>query len=247
MIKAQKLSEQVYQHLLRMILAGDLAPGSPLREPDLAARLGVSRTPIREALGRLAEYGVVEAEPNHTSIVRRLGPDELGHFHQAREALEGMAAELACGRLSAADYAQLDALADATRDQDAPGYWAAFNAFDIGLHRLVAERSGNPILAREIVKLHGLTLLIHEQLESVLIGAGRLDAAERFEIRRINNDQHMEIINALRSGTPEACRRSMIDHIRSSCQRKVGIMPAATPQVIPATSNGRRPARTSPP
>src|SRR5262245_31795149 len=99
MIRPQTLAEQAYQHLLRMILSRELAPGAPLHEAALVARLGVSRTPIREALARLTEYGVVEARPNRTAVVRRLVPEELTHLHQLREALEGMAAELACGRL----------------------------------------------------------------------------------------------------------------------------------------------------
>ncbi len=225
MIRPLTLAEQVYQHLLRMILARELAPGSPLQEAELAARLGVSRTPIREALGRLTEYGVVDARPNHTAVVRRLGPEELVHFHQVREALEGKAAELACGRLTAADNALLDALADATRDQGAPRYFDAFNEFDAELHRIVAHRSGNPIIAREVVKLHGVTLLIHEQLESVLIESGQVDPAERYEIRRASFAQHLEILAALRSGTPAECRRAMVEHIRSNCERKVGMMP----------------------
>jgi DNA-binding GntR family transcriptional regulator len=228
MVRPQPLAEQVYQHLLRMILARDLAPGSPLQESDLAARLGVSRTPIREALGRLAEYGVVETKPNHTAVVRRLGPEELVHFYQAREALEGMAAELACGRLTAADCARLDALIDAARDRDAPGYFDAIKEFDTEFHRLVATRSGNPIIAREIIKLHAMTLLIQEQLESVLIETGRDEVAKRYENRRINFDQHQEIISALRSGSPTACRRLMVAHIRTNCALKVGLMPIAT-------------------
>jgi DNA-binding GntR family transcriptional regulator len=246
MIRPQTLAEQVYQHLLRMILSRELAPGSPLQETDLAARLGVSRTPIREALGRLTEYGVVEAQPNHTAVVRRLGPEELAHFHEVREALEGMAAERACGRLTEADYEHLDALAAAARDPGAPGYFAAFNAFDTELHRLVALRSGNPIVAREVAKLHAMTLLIHEQLESVLIETGRVDASERYEIRRLSFEQHLEIIAALRTGTPAQSRRAMVRHIRSNCELKVGMMSPPQPAgSAAAASNGRRLTKVS--
>jgi DNA-binding GntR family transcriptional regulator len=248
MIQPQTLSEQVYQHLLRMILARELAPGSPLLETELAFRLGVSRTPIREALGRLTEYGVVEARPNHSAVVRRLGAEELVHFHQVREALEGMAAEMACGRLTAADDTLLDALAEAAGDPSAPGYLDAFNAFDVELHRIVAVRSGNPIIAREVVKLHGMTLLIHEQLEVVLIESGRLGPAERYEIRRLSVEQHLRILSALRTGTPAESRGAMVAHIRSNCERKVGMMPVphpSGPAMPAAVPQGRRPARAT--
>ena len=81
-----------------------------------------------------------------------------------------MATELACGRLTDADFAQLDALAEAARDETASDYFKTFDEFDVGLHRLIADRSGNPILAREVRKLQDMTMLIHDQLESVLIG-----------------------------------------------------------------------------
>src|SRR6516225_674466 len=134
MVQVRTLGRQVYEYLLRRIFSGELAPGTALREVELAAKLGVSRTPIREALGRLSEYGVVESRPNHGAVVRRLGRDELIHLHQLREALEGMAIELACGKLTDADFARLNALSEAARDSSAPQYLRACDEFDLGLH-----------------------------------------------------------------------------------------------------------------
>src|SRR4051812_30423949 len=116
-VDRKTLTEQVFEQVLSMLLSGELSSGEPLRESELAVRLGVSRTPIREALGRLAEYGVVETRPNHGAVVRRLGGEELAHIHEVREALEGMAAERACGRLDADDFACLDALAASRSSQ----------------------------------------------------------------------------------------------------------------------------------
>jgi DNA-binding GntR family transcriptional regulator len=220
------LSRQVYEHLLRQIFSGKLTPGSPLREADLSAQLGVSRTPIREALGRLSEYGVVECRPNHGAVVRRLGRDELIHLHQIREALEGMAIELACGRLTDADFARLDALAEAAGDPSVPEYFRAIDELDVGLHQLVADRSGNPILAREIRKLHDMTMLIHVQFETVLIGGRRIDPGERWEVRGIGWREHLDIIAALKSGKPEDCHAAMVAHIRSASQYKARLFTA---------------------
>lgn len=224
-MKVQTLSNRVYDYLLPMILTGELAPGSSLREVELANRLGVSRTPIREALHRLAEYGVVEMRANHGALVRRLGREELIHFHQMREALEGLAAELACGQLSSADFDRLEALAEAARDESAPGYFEAFDRFDVELHSLIGTRSGNPLLSREIVKLHGLTMLIHDQIERVLIATGRIPVGERSEIRLMCWNQHLAIMTALRSGDPEACRRTMVEHLRETCRYKISLIP----------------------
>jgi DNA-binding GntR family transcriptional regulator len=223
-IQPQTLARQVYEHLLRKIFSGELKPGSALRESELSTQLGVSRTPIREALGRLSEFGVVQSRANHGCVVRRLGRDELIHLHQVREALEGMAAELACGKLTDADFARLDTLAEAARDQAVPDYFKSFDEFDVGLHRLIAKRSGNPILAREIQRLQDMTMLIHDQLESFLIG-GRLDPEEQWEIRRNCWNEHVEIVAALKSGKPKACRAAMVAHIRTTSQYKARLMP----------------------
>lgn len=232
MIRAETLGTKVFERLLPMILSGELASGSSLREVELATRLGVSRTPIREALRRLAEYGVVEMRANHGALVRQLGREELIYFHQMREALEGMAAELACGRLAAEDFGRLDALAEAASDAKAPGYFEAFDRYDVELHRLVAERSGNPLLAREIAKLHGLTVLIHDQLESFLIRTRQILTDEKFEIRTMCWHQHVNLVAALRAGDPAECRRVMVEHLRATYDFKIRLVPPSDPSVV---------------
>jgi DNA-binding GntR family transcriptional regulator len=228
-IEAKSLSHRVYEYLLPLILKGELAPGSSLREGKLAAELGVSRTPIREALHRLAEYGVVEIRANYGAVVRRLGVQELGHVHQIREALEGLAAELAVGRLTEADFRRLEALAEASRDPKSKRYFEAFDRYDTELHTTVAARSGNPLLAREIAKLHGLTILIHDQLETALIDMRQLPAREKFEIRAMCWNQHGQIVEALRGGDPAECRRVMVEHVRASCEYKTRLFPSLAP------------------
>ena len=245
MLKVQPLSGQVYELLLRMILSGELSPGTPLREMELSAKLGVSRTPIREALGRLAEYGVVYSRPNHGVFVRHLGREELIHIHQVREALEGMSVTLACGRLNADDFAHLDALAEASRDSDSPDYFAAFDAFDVELHRLVAERTGNPILAQEIRKLHEMTMLIHDQVEWVLLGDQRIRPGEPKEFRRICWVQHVEILDALRARDAPASREAMTRHVREACVYKARLMPEDDPAGKPKQSRPRNPVPAS--
>lgn len=205
MIAIQALSDQVYRHLLGEILSGELASGTALREPELATTLGVSRTPIREALGRLAKDGLLEIRPNRSAVVRRLRGEELRHIYQVREALEGLAAELAAGKLTREDLARLKALAAATRDASAPNYVAACHTFDVELHRMVALRASNPVLAAEIRRFHHLVQLVRNRVGDQHEG---LAAACR---------EHAGIIAALKSGNGEASRAAMIAHIRTSC------------------------------
>lgn len=202
MIESSKLYHPVYKQLLGEIMSGQLAPGHLLRETDLATRLKVSRTPIREALRKLAADGLVELRPNRSAVVRRLGAEQLGHIYQVREALEGMACELACGRLTDADLARLDELAAAVRADDPTSY----HKFDVELHRLLAARSGNPVLAREIAKFHDLVQLVRDRTALL---PDTLELAHR---------QHLEIVAALKNRDAAAARTAMIEHIRSSCE-----------------------------
>jgi DNA-binding GntR family transcriptional regulator len=109
-------------------------------------------------------------------------------------------------------------------DQSAPNYLRLFDEYDVGLHSLIAERSGNPILVREIRKLHDMTMLIHAQIEAVEIGGRRVDPQGRWELRRNGWIEHAEIISALRSGKPQASREAMVTHIRRTCQYKARLM-----------------------
>jgi DNA-binding GntR family transcriptional regulator len=200
MIEVSKLYHQVYKHVLGEIMAGRLAPGHTLRETELAALLKVSRTPIREALRKLAADGLVELRLNRSAAVRRLGPEQLGHIYQVREALEGMACELACGRLGADDLARLEELASQVRAKEP----ATYHTFDVELHRLVAARSGNPVLAREIAKYHDLVQLV------------RARTAKLPATLELAHQQHLAIVAALKAGDAAAARQAMIEHIRSS-------------------------------
>jgi DNA-binding GntR family transcriptional regulator len=232
MIKPNTITSQVYEKILGMIVSGALRPGLSLREGELAASLGVSRTPVREALHRLEEYGMVAIRANHGAVVRRLGREELISIHQIREALEGLACELACGRLTPADFSKLDDLASAARVPHAANHLEAFDRFDAELHALIAERSGNPLLAREVVKLQRVSMLVHDQLESSLIGSRKLSTAGRVEARGLFWRQHVAIVDALRAGDPAAARRAMVEHLRASCEYRTRLVggPEQSPQ-----------------
>jgi DNA-binding GntR family transcriptional regulator len=129
-----------------------------------------------------------------------------------------MAIQLACGKLTDADFARLDALAAAARDPSAPHSFKACDEFDVGLHLLIADRTGNPILAREIRRLHDITRMIHDHLETVLTGSPRIGPGEGREFRTIDQREHLGILAALKSGKLDDCRAAMVAHIRSASQ-----------------------------
>lgn len=108
---AGRASERAHVALREAILRGELAAGAHLGEVDLAERLGVSRTPVREALSRLASEGLVEVLPHRGARVARFSPDDLDGIFDVRLALEPRATGRAADRATADDLAALDDLA----------------------------------------------------------------------------------------------------------------------------------------
>ena len=101
------LSEQAYQQIRRMIIRLDLAPGAVVREDDLQRQLGIGRTPIREALQRLAREQFVTVVPRRGMFVSRLDVAELSMLYETRAILEPYAARLACARGGRAHWAAM--------------------------------------------------------------------------------------------------------------------------------------------
>jgi DNA-binding GntR family transcriptional regulator len=208
-IEPNTLSQQVHRNLLGEIVAGRRPSGTVLRETDLAAELNVSRTPIREALRRLAADGLVEIHANKSAIVRSLSAEQITNVYQVREALEGMAAQLAAGRLSPDELARLDRLAqgvEAAGEERGESYREACHRLDVELHRLIAARSANPVLAREIERFHDLVQLMRDRIGGE---EGALALAHR---------QHLAILAALAAGDGGLARARMVEHIRASSE-----------------------------
>ena len=204
MIDTSRLAEQVHRHLRTEILSGERSSGALLREADLAAELKVSRTPIREALRRLAADGFIEIKPNRSAVVRSWDAEQLRNIYQIREALEGLAAELACGRLSDADFAEFDRLGAKLARAGGRARREQCHQFDVHLHRTIAQRSGNAMLAREIERLHDLVQLVRDRV------------GDQGDSLRQAHEQHQLIIEALRAGQPDAAHEAMVAHIRAS-------------------------------
>jgi DNA-binding GntR family transcriptional regulator len=145
----------VVEKLLGDVFQGRLRAGEHLVMQELSDRLGVSPTPIREALIALAGIGIVELLPNRGAVVRRFTSNDIRELCQVRRALECEATRLACGRL---DLAELDALAtDFRRMQSARRLNVRFiekaRRLDSRLHDLIAEACGNRFLAQELSRL----------------------------------------------------------------------------------------------
>ena len=125
----------LHQKILDAIDAGEFRPGARLLETDLAARFGVSRTPIREALRRLETQGVVAHEPRKGAVVASLDYDQLGELYAVREVMEGLAARLAARHASLAEIQLLrDMIAEDEQISDPRAQSQANKRFHRQLH-----------------------------------------------------------------------------------------------------------------
>jgi DNA-binding GntR family transcriptional regulator len=198
--------ETVISAITEGVKEGRYAPGQRLVEADLTAELGISRGPLREALGRLAAEGVLEIEPYRGAVVRKLGREDVQDLFQVREVLEGEAARLAASRIDEADNRErLEreiALVDGFR---ARGDTLAYMDENARFHELIVELSGSGLLARLIPQLqvHAFRLLFRRlALE---------DTAMDNSIR-----EHDEVTNAILAGNAKAAERAMRVHVRRS-------------------------------
>jgi len=196
------LWEQVHRHLRQEILANRLPPGTELGEVALAASLGVSRGPVREALGRLAAEGLVTVRPRRGAVVSSLSKEEFLEAYQVREALEMLAVRLAVPRLGPDDLEHLRALVDemaerAERD-DVDGFFEANAAF----HGALVDASGNARL-REL----------YRQLMAQMGRYRRRSLALRGSLKR-SIAEHRTILRAAGAGDAERAAHLLSEHIR---------------------------------
>lgn len=140
-------SDAVVDHLGRAIAEGRLIAGSRLVETELAAALGVSRTPVREAISILAAEGLVTISPRRGARVADLTPKSVSDVFTVRAALEGLGARLAIGHCSRSDAAKLRTLNESMRRDVKENQGKLFFDLNEQFHRGVATLAGNEYLA----------------------------------------------------------------------------------------------------
>jgi DNA-binding GntR family transcriptional regulator len=156
--KKSTLRESAYASLKTMIQTGALQPGSRLTELDLAARLKVSRTPLREALNRLERDGLVTNKPRHGYFVTMVDVRALEHAFGVREVLDGYAAQLAAERIGPEDKKRLRAIVrrceTMARAKNRP-MEDLIEEMQLGfeIHRIIARVSGNEFLSELLSKI----------------------------------------------------------------------------------------------
>jgi DNA-binding GntR family transcriptional regulator len=216
-VRDTSLAKLVKGDMLSLILKGVLVPGQRINEPDVAARLGVSRVPVREALRELESSGLVVARKHAGVFVRQLGAQEIRDLYQLRSLLDGFAGRQAAQLPAAARTALLEILEDAVlamKDAASRHEVQQYYGQNLRFHWALIEATGNQALAdsyRDIVqKLHlsRLKNLSHDYGMQASIA------------------EHVQIVQAVRDHDPQRCEALMAHHVSDAYRRLVDAAPA---------------------
>jgi DNA-binding GntR family transcriptional regulator len=191
-----ELQDRVAQQLRRSLMVGQIVPGQPLSLRQLAQQLGTSPMPVREVISQLTAAGVLEALPNRSVIVARMTPSRFTELTRVRTALEGMAAELACERVTPQLIAQVEKLDTqlhkAIDNRDILGCLSNNQAFHFALYA-----------ASESEILPGL-------IEALWLRAGPFMYFSLTDpTMQWDASGHADILASLRAGKPAATRRAI--------------------------------------
>lgn len=200
-------SDAVYEALTAAIMRGDIAPGTKLSEPAIAEQMGLSRAPVREAIRRLQERGVVSHIANRGTRVIAPTLEEFLALLDVREALEGMASRLAAVVMSDHEINELQALVDAhgeTFTTDPSGPYIQ-DDFDTDFHVRIARGCGNPVLKELLCDQFYPRLKLCRQKHRGLKGRG-FDAWK----------EHRRVMGAIAERDGETAELLMRRHVRSA-------------------------------
>lgn len=221
------LPKQVHTALRARMFDGSLAPGSRLDYKQLAHELGVSTTPVREAVAQLASEGIVDLVPRLGAVVRSLNPVSAREFYEVREAVEAFAALKAAERLSPRHLELLhkhlgimqnlyQGVIDAGASKLDPPLLHQFLDADLAFHRTILLGARNPALARTVEESH---------IQSRIFFADR----GIHDIMRLSIacNQHAAILKSLEQRDGKAASEAMRLHIQTSLQFALDHLEAA--------------------
>lgn len=199
--ESMPLREVVFYTLRRAILVGDLKPGEHLMEVRLSELLGVSRTPIREAIRKLELEGLVVMRPRKGAQVAKITEKDLRDVLEVRLVLERMAVNLACQKISKEEIQELKKQLHNFDRAIAKNDITMIAQYDVKFHEIIYYATGN---RRLIQILNNLS----EQMYRY-----RLEYLKDKSKRRKLNEEHIEIVEAIENGEVERAEHAMISHI----------------------------------
>lgn len=200
-IERRPLHEEVIDQLRDRIVQGELAPGARLNERVLCEQLGISRTPLREAIKMLAAEGLVELLPNRGAIVTKLEAANIADTLAVMGALEAAAGELACARANEAEIGEIRALHFEMHACHARKDLAGYFRCNQRIHDRIIAASGNPVLNNTYRQLNANVLRARYMANL---------SQERWDLAVAEHD---EILAALMARDADRLKRLLAEHL----------------------------------
>jgi len=225
----RNLREEVYTAIRDYVVSVNVPPGFKIDEEALARNLGVSKTPVRESLSKLAYDGIVEIIPNRGSFKARPSKDDIEEIMEIREELEGLAFRLAAERLSLRDIRQLKALHDPFMKGPLDGKMESYSETDKKFHSIIIRASGRKRLIRMLETLEVLGVMLRLQVFN-----------DPQHIRR-SIKGHQEMIAALENKNGKLAERLLRKNIRMTKNRLTKLFTGRSANAI-----GHTPLEASP-
>jgi DNA-binding GntR family transcriptional regulator len=181
------LRERILETIRDAIMSGALKPGEKVAEPELAARFGISRTPIREAFRQLESEGYLSVVPRKGALVASFSPKDVEEFYAIKSVLEGYAARKACSLLSTREINKLEGINEKLREIAEEGDVRHFFRVHNSFHDLFIRGAGND-------KLHDMIAALLKKFQRL-----RMASLSKPGRMQISVEEHEKIIEAFRS------------------------------------------------
>jgi DNA-binding GntR family transcriptional regulator len=198
---SELLADRAYAELRDRIVSLQIAPGAPIDEDRLGAELDMGRTPVREAIKRLALENLVNVFPRRGTFASEINITDLAHISDVRMVLEGHAAYRAAERLTGIQRVELEQLLSELDRNGGGDGTVQLMALDARVHRFIHSAAGNPYLEQTLSRYFNLSLriwhLVFDRLPHLFT--------------RVH--EHEEVLRAIAAGEPERAREILTEHI----------------------------------
>ena len=198
-------TQTAYQMLLDEILEGKLYPGQRLVERELVKRLGISKTPVREALLRLKEEGLVQGVLNQSVSVTRITITDVVEIYDLREVLEGLAAKTAAIKITSHSSNRLKELIAISEKYCIENNLKEYAEVDLELHNLIGVISENQRLCDALSRFRNQSRILIRNVIKLLGRGGKVSLRE-----------HKAIVEAIVGGNPELAEKRAKEHIHEA-------------------------------
>lgn len=230
-------SDRAYDFIRKRILSGDYAPGYALMTEHLSAEIGVSRTPVRDALRQLESDGLVSIRPRLGASVKKMDAREFREMCEFRLALEGHAAQLAALNRSASELREIQQALEAMRALTArilaakkeEPWLRDLAQEDVRFHIAIITAAKNDLMKKEILRLHLVNRVVAGTGGGAAAAPTGPSKAETDARRQVVLESHEEIFAAIAESDGPKAKAAMEHHIQDIIDQSLRVMAGADP------------------